>query len=148
MYYDGARNDHGDNIWEKLTSKYANIVLVLSGHEHADAIQVLQDTGVNGNTVTQMLIDPQNMDLYNTPMGMVAMFYFSDNGSKLTVRYLSTVQDRHYTQESQFTMELPVIGAPSQINIPLVIGIAVAVIVIAAVVVVIVVKGKKKGEAK
>ncbi len=112
MDVNGERNSHGKKIWNNLASLYENVILVLSGHEHIDPIMVKRSEGVNGNIVTQMLINPQSIDEFNTPSGMVALFYFSDGGRKLTVEYISTIADMHYTEESQFTIDIPVVGAP------------------------------------
>jgi len=96
----------GDDIWERFASKHSNVQLILSGHDPYHNIVYRQDKGVNDNTVTQMLIDPQRMDLFHGPTGMVAMFYFSDNGNKLTVRYYSTVKDMYGPESSHFTIDL------------------------------------------
>ncbi|MBQ6701450.1 MAG: metallophosphoesterase [Clostridia bacterium] len=58
---DGKKNN-GDQMWDKLISKYSNIFLVLSGHDPSDNIVVTQSYGDQGNLVTQMLIDPQEID--------------------------------------------------------------------------------------
>lgn len=88
--YTSSRNN-GNDIWYKLASQYENIILVLSGHDPNYDIVWRQDLGDNGNTVTQFLIDPQSLDSkqdYTT--GMVAMFYFSEDGSRVKVEYVST----------------------------------------------------------
>ena len=84
-----------DGIWERLASRYANIDLVLSGHVPNSAPQMSQLVGVHGNTITQILVDPQSMDLpsKNTSgTGMVAMLYFSNDGKDVRVEYISTVE--------------------------------------------------------
>ena len=103
---DGARNN-GDQMWDKLVSKYENIVLVLSGHDPCDNVIATQTAGVNGNVVTQMLIDPQGVDSSLGATGMVAMLYFSNDGRTLTVEQYSTVRDAYYMNTSQFALELP-----------------------------------------
>ena len=96
----------GDEMWEMVFSQYENVVMVLSGHDPWQHVVYRQDTGVNGNNVTQMLIDPQYVDAYDEPTGMVAMFYFSDNGNTLTVRYYSVSKDCYGSPLSQFTIDL------------------------------------------
>jgi hypothetical protein len=49
-------------IWNKFASKHENIFMVLSGHMSADTVVIKQRKGEAGNTVTEMLIDPQTMD--------------------------------------------------------------------------------------
>lgn len=89
-YYDPTNND-GDDIWAKFVSKHENIFLVLSGHMSADEIVINQRKGDAGNTVTEMLIDPQTMDSeYAGGTGMVAMLYFSHDSDIVGVEYYST----------------------------------------------------------
>lgn len=102
--YDDAQN--GDDMWEKCFSQHENVVMVLSGHDPWQHIVYRQDEGVNGNTVTQMLIDPQYVDSRTGSTGMVAMFYFSNNGNTLTVRYYSVEKDCYGSVASQFTIDL------------------------------------------
>ncbi len=102
--YEGAVD--GDEMWDKCFSLHENIVMVLSGHDPWQSIVYRQDKGVNGNTVTQMLIDPQYIDLYAGSHAMVAMLYFSNDGETLTVRYYSTEKDVYGSAQSQFTVEL------------------------------------------
>lgn len=88
--YVSSRNN-GDDIWYKLASQHENIIMVLSGHDPSNNIVWRSDLGDNGNTVAQFLIDPQSLDSkqgYTT--GMVAMFYFSEDGSRVKVEYVST----------------------------------------------------------
>lgn len=102
--YENALN--GDEMWEKSFSKHKNIVMVLSGHDPWQHIVYRQDEGVNGNLVTQMLIDPQYVDNNIGSTAMVAMFYFSNNSKTLTVRYYSVAKDRYGSVASQFTIDL------------------------------------------
>ena len=96
----------GDDIWEKFASQHPNVHMVLSGHDPAQHIIYRQDPGVNGNTVTQMLINPQHIDGFLDPTALVAMFYFSEDGNTLTVRYYSVVRDQYGSARSQFTISL------------------------------------------
>lgn len=102
--YDDPQN--GDDMWQKCFSKHENVVLVLSGHDPWQHIVYRQDVGEKGNTVTQMLIDPQYMDSFIGSTAMVAMFYFSNDGKTLTVRYYSVEKDCYGSEISQFTIGL------------------------------------------
>ena len=109
---------NADGIWERLVSRYSNIDLVLSGHQANDAPQRSQLVGVNGNTITQILIDPQSMDLAakNTSgTGMVAMLYFNDDGSlagtqwdnkTVDLEWYSTIKDKYFKTTNQYTLNL------------------------------------------
>lgn len=105
----GDYND-GDQMWDKLISRHENIVLVLSGHISSDRIIVAQDEGVNGNIVTQMLIDPQDADLRYDGLGMVAILCFSEDGRDVTVEYYSTIKEKFFLNDNQFTMTLDLAG--------------------------------------
>ena len=88
--------------------------MVLSGHVAYNDIVFSQSIGENGNTVCELLIDPQTVDLAlgdigdskgKEPSGLVAMFYVSNNG-KVDVRYYSTVRNAYYSQDSQISFNL------------------------------------------
>ncbi|MBQ8380837.1 MAG: metallophosphoesterase [Clostridia bacterium] len=88
-----ASNMDADYMWDYLVSQNKNIKLVFSGHIAADNIVRRESVGVHGNTVHEMLINPQAMDhafMYNT--GMVAMLYFSNGGKDVAVEYVSTAR--------------------------------------------------------
>ena len=102
----GGSEAVGQKIWDDFASQHKNIMMVLCGHVPYDPIVYRQDEGVNGNTVTQMLIDPQDIDGHNTPTGLVAMFYFSEDGETLTVQYYSTVRNQYFGKGNQFTIDL------------------------------------------
>ena len=103
--YNPEFND-GDQIFEKLISKHENIVLVMSGHDPHDHVVCSQVKGEKGNTITQLLIDPQYMDFFYGATGMVALLYFSEEDNTLTVRYYSTAKDMYGSEHSQFTVSL------------------------------------------
>ena len=116
LYHDGTTLDandnapatkcggynNGDDIWNKLVKKHENIVLVLSGHDPYDQIITTKTKGDKGNTVTQMLIDPQTTDKNNGGLGLVAMLYFSEDGKNVQVEYISTAYDKYFLDENQF----------------------------------------------
>ena len=110
--------NNGDHIWDKLVSQCENIVLVLSGHDPWDDIVMTQEKGLHGNTVTQMLIDPQAVDkTVDGGVGAVAMLYFSEDGKDVTVRYYSTLQEKYFMNGSQFSMTLNVVESDNKIQI-------------------------------
>ena len=93
----------GIDIWQDFVSRHQNIFLVLCGHENGNTngkILKLESTGVNGNKVTQLMINPQTLEWDNNnttdddndaQYGMVAMLYFTEDGSEVAVEYISTV---------------------------------------------------------
>lgn len=110
----GDEYNDGDEMWDKLIKKHENIVLVLSGHDSSASIVTSVSKGDNGNNVVQMLVDTQNVDKsYKAEggLGNVAMFYFSEDGKTVQVRYYSTIQQKYFMNTNQFTFELDVITA-------------------------------------
>lgn len=105
----GPKYNNGDQIWDKLVKKYENIVLVLSGHDPCDYVVAAQEKGVNGNTVTQMLVDPQGVDKAQGGVGLVTMLYFSEDGKTMQVETYSTDRKAFYLEENQFTLTLDLV---------------------------------------
>ena len=105
----GSQYNNGDHIWDKLVKKYENIVLVLSGHDPCDYVVAAQEKGVNGNTVTQMLVDPQGVDKAQGGVGLVTMLYFSADGKTMQVETYSTDRKAFYLEENQFTLTLDLV---------------------------------------
>ena len=116
-YYDPTNND-GDDLWNKLVRKHANIAMVLCGHMTCDSVVRSTQIGDHGNVVQQILVDPQNgLDTSSSPRGMVAMLYFSEDGSDVQVQYYSTLTDM-YRPSSRFTMPIGATEAPSYDEVP------------------------------
>ena len=95
--------NNGDHIWDKLASQYENVFMVISGHDPCADVIVTQTTGKHGNLVTQMLVDFQGVDT-SVATGMVTMLYFKADGS-VEVETYSTIQEKHYKETNQFTIE-------------------------------------------
>lgn len=110
----GPKYNNGDEIWDKLVKKYENIVLVLSGHDPCDYVVAAQDKGVNGNVVTQMLVDPQGVDKAQGGVGLVTMLYFSEDGKTMQVETYSTDRKAFYLEENQFTLTLDLVEAKTE----------------------------------
>lgn len=123
LYRDGSRlnktgnklavpdPNNGDVVWENLGKKYENISMILCGHDPTNEVVISTATGDNGNTVTQMLIDPQSMDknfldLGMQAAGMVAMFYVSNSGSTIQIDYYSTIRDAYWGETKTITVDV------------------------------------------
>ena len=110
--------NNGDHIWEKFVSKHSNISLVICGHDPVDNVIITRTAGKNGAVVTQMLVDPQSMDL-TSPKGMICMLYFSEDGTQVQMEYFSTVKNQYFRMANQikFTVDLNSIEfAPGDFN--------------------------------
>lgn len=101
----GEDLNEGEEIWDKLVSQYANIEMVLSGHIYYDDIVMTQRKGVHGNTVTELLINCQGPDRTLKGLGMIAMFYFNQDGTKVDVEYYSAVHDLYFKKTNQITFD-------------------------------------------
>ena len=108
--YTGCENDNdGDYFWDELIRKHDNIVMVLCGHVGVDNIVNSTKMGDKGNTVTQIMINPQDLEAEIGSTGMLAFMYFSEDGKTVQLRQYSTVWDRYYGNESQTSFEISVI---------------------------------------
>ena len=121
--------NNGIDIWNEFISLHENIIIAAAGHVDPEHIKHRTDVGVNGNTVNTFLIDPQGLDkatAYET--GMVAMFYFSEDGSEVQVEYISAYKtleaqkanvdagDVLFHEENQFSFEVDLTAFASADN--------------------------------
>ena len=111
-YENDAVYNHGEGIWEKFISKYENILLVMSGHNCDEDVVYRQDYGVNGNVVTQILIDFQDLDKQlasakgQSVAGIVVMLYMNEDCSKIEIAAYSTIREQYYKRYNHFTIDL------------------------------------------
>ena len=91
---DGGYN-LGEAIWQKLVKKYDNMLMVLCGHMYADPMAMRTVKGDNGNTVYEIMFNPQDYDEWKEPSGMVAMLYFSKDGKNCWLEHYSTIKDQY-----------------------------------------------------
>ena len=96
--------NNGDHMWNKLVSQYENIFMVISGHDPSAQVVMTQQTGVHGNIVTQLLVDPQGIDASGVATGMVTMLYFKADGT-IEVETYSTIQEKHYKESNQYVIK-------------------------------------------
>ena len=112
----GKNANNGDELWEKFVSKHPNIVMVLCGHASSSKIVVREVEGDTGNKVQEILIDPQGLDISPTvsPTGLVATFYFDENGRNITTTYYSTIKGKYYKAENNFEFSINRIEEPNE----------------------------------
>ncbi len=99
----GQDND-GEQIWEKLVSKYPNIVLVLSGHVvEGDGTGRRSDLGDHGNLVNQILADYQSYP--NGGNGYIRLISISPSNNSISVKTYSPYLNSYLTDgHNQFTV--------------------------------------------
>lgn len=104
-------SNNGEAMWDKLVSKYPNILLVLSGHVPTEDVVMTQSKGIHGNTVTQILVNSQ----YNNPnYATICMLYFSEDGKQVSAEAISVGEvarnkytaDYLYRHSSEFSFSL------------------------------------------
>ena len=96
----------GVDYWDKLVKNHDNVKLVLSGHVDVDKIVYKQREGCNGTTVTEVLVNAQSIDKVFRGTNMVAMFGFSEDGSKLAIEYYSVSKGMYLKTLSQVLLDL------------------------------------------
>lgn len=95
----------GEQLWQKLVRKHANMRLVLSGHVASGGPSYLASEGDHGNTVHQMMVDFEN--LRGGGSGYLRLLEFLPDGETVQVRTYSPVLDRHLTDPgNQFAFTL------------------------------------------
>ena len=102
----------GEDMWQKLVSKHENIDMIVSGHMHHDTAVVSPREGDAGNTVYQVLMDPQSTCNKLGGIGVVGLMYFTEDGNHAKIEYYSTVLDK-YLSESNKTLSLT-FGEPEE----------------------------------
>lgn len=100
-----AFND-GYEIWDKFASQYENISMVFSGHVGSEQVVMSEAEGVHGNTVVQMLINPQGVDAKQGSTGMITVLYFSEDGKQVNVETYSTIRQQYFLESNQFEFTL------------------------------------------
>ena len=94
-----------EHLWEFALKKHANVLAVVCGH--VPTLRPVYTTfrrGVNGNVVRQILVDPQGYDYRDwggqieatgvQSTGMVLYMNFSEDGTKVTFDYYSTLLNK------------------------------------------------------
>lgn len=103
----GGQN-YANQVYDKLVSKYENIVSVICGHcPYTDVVE-RHDTGVNGNDITSFMADVQSVEKYDIQTnggpgyGMVMLLSFKENSNEVSVRWYSTVRNAFFGHASQY----------------------------------------------
>ena len=105
-----------------LVKKHKNISMVLCGHECSEYVKQISATGEAGNTILQFLVDGQGVDddfrnTKNGHAGLVAMFYFSADGKKVTTEYYSTIREQYLHDEGNTkTYDVNVVSVPQNVK--------------------------------
>ena len=93
-----------DKLWDMALKNHKNLLMVVCGHVGATKPVYSTNVGTHGNTVHQILVDPQFYDVkedYDGSVisgkqdtGMVLYMNFSNNGKNITFDYYSTLLNK------------------------------------------------------
>ncbi len=107
-YINGKLEIHNDarkRIWDELGCKYENIKLILCGDCNDVDLAVQKKVGINGNVVTEMLIDRQNID-QSVAYGHVTLLRFSEDGQKVKIEDFAAVKEKYFRPANQFIIDI------------------------------------------
>ena len=99
------------SMWKNVYSKHANVFMIVCGHATQANIPIYTvDTGKNGNTVYEFLINPQTYDLkdgqYGTQdQGLVMYMNFSEDGKTISLNYYSTLLNK-FLKGANYTIDV------------------------------------------
>jgi len=95
----------GEQLWQKLVRRHANMRLVFSGHVATGGIGYLASKGDHGNTVHQLMVDYEN--IRGGGSGYLRLLEFQPDGNSVQVKSYSPSLDRYLTDPgNQFTFNL------------------------------------------
>ncbi len=77
----------GEELWQKLIRKHANVMIVISGHVSTGGLGYRTDTGDRGNAVHQMMCDYQKKE--KGGLAYLRLLEFAPNGETVQVRTYS-----------------------------------------------------------
>lgn len=99
---DEAVND-GEMMWEKLVSRYPNVLLVFSGHVLHSGTGQLVSTGVHGNEVYQMLANYQSgvSGSENGGNGFLRIVTIDPKAKRISVKTYSPYIDEYKREPDQ-----------------------------------------------
>lgn len=96
----------GEELWQKLVSRHPNMVMTINGHDLQDGVGRLSSTGVQGNTVHQMLANYQVVNPQGGN-GLLRLYEFLPGNQTVQVRTYSPALDEYLTDvQNQFTLDL------------------------------------------
>lgn len=100
--------NNGEQMWEKLVKKYANIMFVFCGHVLNDGTGSLVSEGIHGNKVYQMLANYQGgvEGTENGGNGFLRIITIDPQNSRISVQTYSPYMNKYKTEhDQQFTFE-------------------------------------------
>lgn len=100
----GENQNTGEQMWEKLVSKYANIQAVFCGHVYHEDVHATTNTGINGNTVTEIIANAQTTDALMRASGTILILRVSEDGTKANINFYSLYHNHYLKDLNQFNI--------------------------------------------
>lgn len=104
-YLDKSDYASGEYIWTNLASLHENVEMVICGHYDTVDIASHKRVGVNGNVVTELLIDRQTID-QSEAYGHVTLLRFSADGKEIKVEDFTTAKEKYFRPTNQFVLDI------------------------------------------
>ncbi len=102
---EGGVND-GEQIWQKLAKKHANVFMVINGHVLNDGSGFLSSKGDHGNTVNQMLVNFQGPICPIGGEAWLRLLEFLPDGKTIQVKTYSPLYEKYKTDpDNQFVIK-------------------------------------------
>jgi hypothetical protein len=109
----GKGLNDGEELWQKLVSKHANVLFVFCGHVSRGGVARLSSKGDAGNTVHQILSDYQRGP--NGGDGYLRLVEFLPDGKTVQIKTYSTTRDDYKADDAnQFTLEIAAVAKRSE----------------------------------
>ncbi|MDO4749402.1 MAG: S-layer homology domain-containing protein [Eubacteriales bacterium] len=96
--YDVPGYNNGDQMWDKLFRKHANIDMIVCGHTPLDNVVYTTAVGDHGNTVYQILMNGQYSDRGLEGVSLVNLMHFTEDGRYARVESYSGVYDLYWKE--------------------------------------------------
>ncbi len=102
----GGVND-GEQLWQKLVKKHANVVMTINGHVLNDGLGFLVSKGDHGNLVNQMLVNFQDPIHPLGGEGWLRLLEFLPDGHTIQAKTYSPLYEKYKTDsDNQFIFQL------------------------------------------
>lgn len=91
----------GQDVWDRLASKHANMFMTYSGHLSCDQVVTREDIGVHGNKVYSTLVDFQGAML-TSKMNTFLLVKVDEDTKRISFCAYSPEMDACYNEQNQF----------------------------------------------
>lgn len=101
----GTDTNVGSEMWDKFVSRHENIQAVVCGHVNQEDVHYTTNTGVNGNSVVEIIANAQYTDTLMRMSGTILIMRISEDGTKANLNYYSPFHNHYNKDINQFTID-------------------------------------------